>query len=425
MTETTQTTIEQSAGHKTLYERMREYRKKNNIVAEEDLEEPITQQLPKPKKVKKQRKPAEPMSMERYITEFTPDKLKTIDTWTSDKYVLYYSKVLPALKGFMNTVDGYKPVALENNIPYLLETNQITRPCIKCKLSDEPHKKYLLPADKNKLSMFWCELDPLLQGTSVWNRWKVFKQILWSIDDIISKPNMMKTMRSLYYQSAIRYSDRKSLYWTNTWSEISAVNGIVDIDITDKNKADIYEKEDKWGHSRYDVSFEMLSKIADALTKAGIRFKIRSSGNGWYFELEKITIKDHNKPQYENIYCGEDEITITENADGTVDTKTTKKEIVFWNRVMNSIQYVKDCIIRPIIEDNYSKYFELDGGKPNPMKLYKSPESLHQRLDYVAKFTNLDEINDNTAEEFKDLCNPEYIIDGTATVADHFKTWRK
>ncbi len=417
---TEQITIEQSIGKKTLAERIREYRKADNINIDE-TEDLTIEYIQKPKitKPKKPRKIKEPMSMERYYAEFTPDKLKTIDTWTTDKYLQYYSNVLHQIKSFMNPPDGYKPIAIENNIPFLLETSQITRTC-KCKYHNEPHTKYLLPVGTNKLSMFWCEHDPVFEGSSIFNRYKVYGKVLWSIDDIIKKPNLIKTMRSLYYHSAIRYNEYKPLFWTKRWNEISAFNAVVDIDITDKHRADIYQKEDKWGHSRYDMSFEMLSKISQSLTNIGIKHKIRSSGNGWYFEFEKIIITEHNIPKYDNIYADKDEEIITNNNDGTTDIKIVKKEDAFWNRVANTIKEIKDNTIRPIVEE-YHKYFTVDIDRPYPNKLYKGPYSLHQRLDYIAKPTNLDEINDNTSKEFQDLCSPDHVFNNTI---EYWKEWR-
>lgn len=419
-----QSTIEQSLDKKTLYQRIKAYRQAECVQFDDTEENTITNNdiVKQNVKSKKRKKTAEPMSIERYYAEFTPDKLRLIDPWSPNKYLDYYSKVLPALRSFTNQSEGYKPVAIENNLPFLISTNQIARDCVKCTIYNQPHKRYLVPVGTNKLPMWWCEHDQYLEGGGTFNRYKQYGAVLWTLEDLIQRPNLVQTMRSLYYHNVIRYNDNKLYFWTKRWDEIAAFNAVIDIDVTYKHTSDMYKIDDKVDQPRYNVSFDMLSKIVDKLKEHDTQVKIHSSGNGWQLITQKISIATDNIPKYETIYVDKPIEIVTENDDGTTETKIVSIHTQFWNKVMQSIVDIQDAIIRPIVE-KYDKYFELDAKKPYANKLYKCPGSLHQRLDYIAKPTNLDEINSHTAKEFQTLVDPQPVIDSNKPY-DLFKPWR-
>lgn len=369
----------------------------------------------------------------------TIDELKKIDYWTSEQYKQYYTKLIPIYRDWYMRESMFRPVVIGNNITHRIEDKYITKKKSKgdCAYNNEEHLHYLASSG-SKLAYQLCpysvkrnkqgeimkkKLRLSTEGT--FSRYKDYwGRVLYNIEDIINKPNILKTARTFYYYTSYRPCILKDTKWEARWNQVVAMNFVFDIDITDKDKVSLFDMESKWGHSRYCKSFEMLTEVCEILDKLDIKYRIQTSGNGWYVILEKIDYA-MNTTDYSSLYYGDDfeqQVEVV-NDDRTTsyETRIVKKHEAFWHKVIAGMSLFKKEYFKEI-NNKYQKYFKFDFRTIAPANYVKTPYSLHQRLDIVAKPTNLDEINDNTDKEFMELCNPNRVLVMPNT--DFFKEWK-
>lgn len=317
------------------------------------------------------------------MPEIDIEKLKEIDFWSPEQYFSYYNGLMPVFKKWYNTVEGYRPVVMGRNISWWLKMGEIRRKC-RCKACPEGKSvtkdslnMILSQAGNDKMSCFVCQYNPKRQLSSGWERYyDVRNRILWNIDMIEQKSGILSTVRSMYWQPAIRSYDLTNTPTDKSWNEITAINMVLDIDIIDKNTRNIFEK-DIW-----DTLFDLLVDTAEMLESEDLEYKIQFSGNGIYFITSKIVEKDEIEP-------GE-----------------TREE--FWNIVAYGWSDWINSEVRLLEE--YHKNFTIDGRQPYTMQFLKTPFSLHQRLDFSAIPISIDMINGMKNSEFEDICRPEYVV---------------
>ncbi len=306
--------------------------------------------------------------------------LNEIDTWTPDMYYNYYQKLMVFYESWYNIKDGYRSVAIGRNITWWLEEKETVRKCFikKCKNKTDSCHLTLQQFGTEKLSCWECSLSPKNKKRraliSPWERYyNVFEKILWDIESV-KKSNVLKTCRTLYWHNSIRDIKLKDIKTDKSWNEIIGSNFTLDIDIKNKHEDNIF---DKWNNV-----YPMVCDISSELENRDIEFKIMSSGNGIYFITKRI-LYDIDKEDNEN--CE-----------------------VFWNKISNGWRkYIKDDLL-PIFEKHPN--FNVDGEEPYTMKFYKSPFSIHQRLDVSAIPLSLDMINNNTGKDIKEISQPLYVV---------------
>lgn len=322
------------------------------------------------------------------------DKLKEIDHWSSSQYLEYYTRLMPVLKKWYNVPEGYRPVVMGRNISWWLEMGETRRKCRCYKacpeekdVTKESVHMVLTQAYSDIMSCWTCEFNQKRLLSSGWERYyNIGNRILWTIDMVESKIGMLSTIRSMYWQPAIRdymLIDRPT---DKSWNEITALNMVFDIDIIEKNTRSIFEKE------IWDGLFDMLDDVGGILEDEDIGYKIQFSGNGCYFITNKIVEKD--------------EIEEGENREE------------FWNKMAAGwADWINSEVKK--LEDKH-KNFTVDGREPYTMQFLKTPFSLHQRLDVSAIPISIDMIGEITSEEFTELCNPEYVANN---VDEILKAW--
>ncbi len=311
------------------------------------------------------------------------EKLKEIDFWSPEQYSDYYSRLMPTFKKWYNTAEGYRPVVMGRNISWWLKMGEIRRKC-RCKacpegkeVSKDSLNMILSQAGNDKMSCFVCQYNPKRQLSSGWERYyNVGNRILWNIDMIEKKPGILSTVRSMYWQPAIRDYSLINTPTDKSWNEIAAINLALDIDIVDKNTRSIFEK-DIW-----DTLFDLLVDTGEMLESEDLEYKIQFSGNGIYFITSKIVEKDE------------------------IEVGETREE--FWNIVAYGWADWINSEVRLLEE--FHKNFTIDGRQPYTMMFLKTPFSLHQRLDTSAIPISIDMINGMKSSEFEEVCKPEYVV---------------
>lgn len=336
-----------------------------------------------------------PMSVDKNFDE-SFDELKKLDTWTSQDYQNYYLKLLPFFKEWYNVKEGYRPVVMGRNIVWWLENGEVRRKCNRktCKLVDNSKEdcthKILDSFHNSKIGHWICELDrnrivenkknkTIKSLSSGWIRYfDIHQKILWNINMIEEHVGVLKTIRCMYWQPAIRDYKLVNLGTDKSWNEIVAENFVIDIDVVDKNRRSIFEN---------DIWSNVDSMIIDAdklLKEEDIDYKLMFSGNGIYFITKRIVAKDE---MYEN-----------ENLEQ------------FWNIISAGWNDWINKVFKVKIEEKYGKFFSVDGDAPYTMKFYKTPFSLHQTFDVSAIPINIDLIHNITCDEFKNLCEPKFVV---------------
>ncbi len=307
--------------------------------------------------------------------------LKEVDNWTPNQYYDYYQKLMPFYEDWYNTSNGYRPVAIGRNISWWIEKNEFTRKCFvkECKIRSEVecYNLILSQVGNNKLSCWICGKNDKKKRALVspWERYyNVFQHILWNIEEV-KKSNVLKTCRSLYWHNSIRDNKLKNEPTDKSWNEIIGSNFTLDIDIKKKDKFNMFDPE------IYTKLYPMITDVAKKLEEEDIEYKIMSSGNGIYFITKRINEID--------------------------DIEKDETREVFWNKIAHGWREWINNDLVPIFENH--KIFNVDGEDPYTMKFYKSPFSLHQRLDYSAIPTSLDMINNLSSKEFTEVSNPEYV----------------
>lgn len=322
------------------------------------------------------------------------EKLKEIDFWSPEQYYDYYNRLMPVFKRWYKTVDGYRPVVMGRNISWWLKMGEIRRKC-RCKVCPEGKdvtkdsvNMILSQADNDKMSCFVCQYNPSRQLTSGWERYYDMRnRLLWNIDMVEKKPGILSTVRSMYWQPAIRSYDLSMIPTDKSWNEITAINMVLDIDIINKNTRSIFEK-DIW-----DTLYDMLVDTGELLESEDLDYKLQFSGNGIYFITSKIVEKDE-------IVAGE-----------------TREE--FWNIVVYGWADWVNSEIRPLEE--FHKKFTIDGRQQYTMLFLKTPFSLHQRLDTSAIPISIDMMNGMKSSEFIEICRPEYIMNNFGKLLNVWK----
>lgn len=309
--------------------------------------------------------------------------LNEIDTWTPDMYYNYYQNLIPFYEKWYNAKDGYRAVAIGRNIPWWIEKGETVRNCyIKkhktCKNMTDDCNMILQQFGSDKLSCWECSITSDKKKRALISPWErfydSFEKILWDIESI-KNSKVLKTCRTMYWHNSIRDDKLKYIRTDKSWNEIIGSNFTLDIDIKNKNKNDIF---DIWN----DVS-PMINTLTNKLESDDIEYKIMNSGNGIYFITKRI------------IY--------------DIDKEENESREVFWNKVTHGWRkYIKDELI-PLFDKHPN--FNVDGEEPYTMKFYKSPFSIHQRLDVSAIPLSIDMINDITTKDLKEITDPLYISD--------------
>lgn len=323
------------------------------------------------------------------------NKLKDIDNWTPDQYFQYYTKLMPMLKGWYNQPEGYRPVVMGRNISWWLSMGETRRRCRCYKTCPEnkditPESSHMIlsQAASDKMACWICEFNPKRQLSSGWERYyNMNNRILWTIDMVESRTGILSTIRSMYWQPAIRDYGLVDKPTDKSWNEITALNLVFDIDVVDKNNRSIFEKE------VWNGLFDMLDDVGGMLEDEDIGYKIQFSGNGAYFITNKIIEKDE---------IGEGE---------------TREQ--FWNLMAAGWADWINSEVKKLEEKH--KNFTIDGREPYTMQFLKTPFSLHQRLDVSAVPISIDMINGMSAEKFMEVCDPNYVTDN---VNDILKVWK-
>ncbi len=314
------------------------------------------------------------------------EKLKEIDFWSPEHYYGYYSKLMPTLKKWYNVAEGYRPVVMGRNISWWIKAGEVRRKC-RCKACPEGKNvtkdsvnMILSQAGNDKMSCFVCQYNLKRQLSSGWERYyNVGSRILWNIDMIEKKPGILGTVRSMYWQPAIRDYNLVNTPTDKSWNEITAINLAFDIDIVNKNKKSIFDK-DIW-----DTFFDLLVDTGEMLESEDLDYKIQFSGNGVYFITNKIIEKEE------------------------IEKDETREE--FWNIVAYGWADWINNEVRLLEE--FHKNFTIDGRQPYTMQFLKTPFSLHQRLDVSAIPMSIDMMNGMKSSEFVDMCKPEYAMNNT------------
>lgn len=327
--------------------------------------------------------------------EIDINKLKEIDSWTPGMYQEYYSRLMPTFKKWYNLVEGYRPVVMGRNISWWLSMEETRRKCRcyktcpeKKEITKDSAYMILTQAANDKMGCWTCEFNRKRLLSSGWERYyNVGNRILWTIDMVESRTDMLGTIRSMYWQPAIRDYKLVSVPTDKSWNEIVGLSLVFDIDIVDKNNRSIFEKE------IWDGMFDMLDDVGGMLEDEDIGYKIQFSGNGVYFITNKIIEKDE---------IGEGE---------------SREE--FWNIISAGWgNWINEDVKK--LEEKH-KNFTIDGREPYTMQFLKTPFSLHQRLDVSAIPISIDMIGDIGSEEFLDVCKPEYAINNTEEI---LKAWK-
>jgi len=311
-------------------------------------------------------------------------KLKEIDFWTPDQYLQYYTKLMPVLKGWYNQPEGYRPVVMGRNISWWLAVGETRRKCRCYKVCPEnkditPESAHMILSQtaNDKMSCWVCEFNPKRQLSSGWERYyNINSRILWTIDMVKSRIGILSTIRSMYWQPAIRDYSLANRPTDKSWNEITALNLVLDIDIIDKNTKSVFDK-DMWN-----TLFDMMVDIGDMLENEDIGYKIQFSGNGCYFITNKIVEKD--------------------------EIKEGELREQFWNIIVSGWADWINCEVKKLEEKH--KNFTIEGREPYTMMFLKAPFSLHQRLDVSAVPMSIDMINGMGSKEFEEICSPGYVI---------------
>lgn len=322
-------------------------------------------------------------------------KLKEIDSWTPQQYLEYYTRLMPTLKKWYNTPEGYRPVVMGRNISWWLAMGETRRKC-RCNKTC-PEEKVVTPesthmiltqAYNDKMSCWTCEFNHKRQLSSGWERYyNMGNRILWSIDKVENKIGMLSTIRSIYWQPAIRDYKLIDTPTNKSWDEITALSLVFDIDIVDKNTKSIFDNE------IWDTLFDMLDDVGGMLEDEDIGYKIQFSGNGVYFITNKIIEKDE------------------------IDKEETREQ--FWNTIAAGwADWINEEVKK--LEGKH-KNFTIDGREPYTMQFLKTPFSLHQRLDVSAIPISIDMIGETTSSEFEEICKPEYAI---GNIDELLKVWK-
>lgn len=323
------------------------------------------------------------------------NKLKEIDPWTPGQYLQYYTRLMPVLKKWYNVPEGYRPVVMGRNISWWLAMGETRRKCRCHKACPEekdinPQSAHMIltQAYNDKMSCWTCEFNCKRQLSSGWERYyNIGNRILWNINMVESKINMLSTIRSMYWQPAIRDYNLIDTPTDKSWNEIMALNLVFDIDIVDKNENSIFDKK------IWDTFFDVLCDTGDMLEQEDIEYKIQFSGNGCYFITSKVIEKDEiqegeTREQFWNIMAA-----------GWAD----------W--INSEVKYIEDI----------NKNFTIDGREPYTMQFLKTPFSLHQRLDVSAIPISIDMINGMKSDEFSHICSPDYVINN---IDELLKAWK-
>ncbi len=232
----------------------------------------------------------------------------------------------------------------------------------------------LTQAYNDKMSCWTCEFNQKRLLSSGWERYyNIGNRILWTIDMVESKMGMLSTIRSMYWQPAIRDYNLRDRPTDKSWNEITALNMVFDIDIIEKNTRSIFEKE------IWDGLFDVLDDVGGILEDEDIGYKIQFSGNGCYFITNKIVEKD--------------------------DIEEGESREEFWNKMAAGWADWINSEVKKLEEKH--KNFTVDGREPYTMQFLKTPFSLHQRLDVSAIPISIDMIGEVTSEEFAELCGPD------------------
>ena len=322
-------------------------------------------------------------------------KLKEIDSWTPTQYQEYYTKLMPILKMWYNQKEGYRPVVMGRNISWWLSMGETRRKCRCYKICPEGKEvtrdsahMILTQAYNDRMSCWTCEFDYKRQLSSGWERYyNISNRILWTIDMVESRVGLLSTIRSMYWQPAIRDYSLVDTPTDKSWNEITALNMVFDIDVIDKNDRNIFEKEIWSG------LFDMLVDTGEMLEGEDIGYKIQFSGNGCYFIANKIIEKDE------------------------IEEGETRE--VFWNVMASGWADWINSEVKKL--EGKHKNFTVDGREPYTMMFLKTPFSLHQRLDVSAIPINIDMINGMKSNEFEQICNPEYVVN---SVNEILKAWK-
>lgn len=312
------------------------------------------------------------------------EKLKEIDFWSPEQYQSYYSRLMPTFKKWYNVAEGYRPVVMGRNISWWLKAKETRRKCI-CRacpegkeVTKESKNMILSQAGNDKMSCFVCQYNLKRQLNSGWERYyNVGSRILWNIGMIEKRPGILSTVRSMYWQPAIRDYSLANISTDKSWNEITAINLVLDVDIVNKNIRSIFEK-DIW-----DTFFDLLVDTGEMLESEDLDYKIQFSGNGVYFLTNKIVEKEE------------------------IEEGETREE--FWNVVTYGWSDWTNSEVRLLEE--FHKNFTIDGRQAYTMQFLKTPFSLHQRLDTSAIPISIDMVNGMKSSEFEEICKPEYIID--------------
>ncbi len=322
------------------------------------------------------------------------EKLKEIDFWSPEQYYSYYSMLIPTFKKWYNTVEGYRPVVMGRNISWWLKMGETRRKC-RCRACPEGKEvtkdslnMILSQTGNDKMGCFVCQYNPRRQLNSGWERYyDVRNRILWNIDMISQRAGILSTVRSMYWQPAIRDYNLANTPTDKSWNEIAAINLVFDIDIVNKNTRSIFEK-DIW-----DTLFDLLVDTGEMLESEDLDYKIQFSGNGIYFITKKIVAKEE------------------------IEENETKEE--FWNIVAYGWADWVNSEVRLLGE--FHKNFTIDGRQPYTMMFLKTPFSLHQRLDTSAIPISIDMMNGMKSSEFEEICRPEYVINDVDKL---LKVWK-
>lgn len=325
------------------------------------------------------------------------------DSMTSVQYQEYYTKVLPVFKWWYNqNEEGFRPVVIGRNLAWWLERGETIRKCkYICKDKDgkvicphsEDSSQILSNSKGEKLSCWVCKYNPKKEMAGPFERFLVFNtKVLYTIDDIIARPAMLKTARSFYWHPAMHPWSEKGHGIKKQWDEIVGLNLVIDVDIIDKSERTIFE-EDIYSTIPY-----MLDDIDEILKREDIDYKLQFSGNGIYFITSKIAVEEEKEK-------GEKE------KDQTIEQ--------FWNVIAGGWSKFITDDLKPLERKNWN--FTFDAREPYTMQFVKTPFSLHQRLDVSAIPLNRDIFDDYTADEFKDLTSPEYVVNHIKELCDIWK----
>lgn len=315
-----------------------------------------------------------------------------IDNRSPEAYKNYYVELLPFYKQWYNCddVEGYRPVVKATNLVANIEKNNVRKKCwcIKCLIPGHQEEKELKrvvfnPLPNTKLGCWRCELigdipdeyvidipenmneedikklkphvprDPM---ASAFDRYVTYKsKLLYNIEMFEKVPTMFRGVRTMYWQPCIRSEKLKNVATDNSFKQIVGLNPVIDIDVLNKHVKTVF---DYW-----EENWKLLCDVSKVLEDNGLEYKIMFSGNGWYFILKRISLKD-NEQQLVNEQ--------------------------FWNILTEGTKSWLTENVKPI-QEKY--HFDIQVGNMNPMKFVKAPFSIHQRLDTVAVPLTLDMFN--------------------------------